>query len=382
MSNVNISPAGLIPGPVNLVSTRVAGYDLARAIAFLGMVFVNFRYLMNTDDYGSLWLLWLADRLDGRPAVTFVILAGIGISLLRNSRLKANSLHQSAWLYLTIFKRAAFFFLIGLLFSCVWHADILHFYGIYFAVAVLLVNASDRTIFILTGAVLVGSIFLAMLFNFLTLPTVDSVWDPAYWTKEGILVDLFVNGCYPVFPWIVYFLLGIWLGRQNLSDTKVQKKIFLIAAQTIVICEIVAFLLDFLFNFSDSIFTTSPMLIFFYHALDTSPFSLSILSVFSASGTALVIIILSMKLAKKAGYSKWLKPFHATAQMSLTLYIVHIGIIQLFLLISGRGAMETSLEEAWIWAIFFCLILIIFATYWVNHFGRGPMEKILRWVSK
>ena len=191
-----------------------------------------------------------------------------------------------------------------------------------------------------------------------------------------------MNGCYPVFPWIIYFLLGIWLGRQNLSDCRLQKKIFLIAAQVIVICEVVAALLEILLNLAFSISNNNSILIFFIHSLDTSPFSSSILSVFSAGGTALVVIILSMKLATRVGHSKWLKPFNATAQMSLTLYIVHIGIIQLFLLISGRGAMETSLEEAWIWAMFFCLILILFATYWMNHFGRGPLEKILRWVSK
>ena len=362
--------------------SRIAGYDLARAIALLGMVFVNFRYLMNTDDYGSLWLLWLSDRLDGRPAVTFVILAGIGMSLLKTSSFRSNGFNKSVKLYLTILKRAAFLFLIGLLFSYVWHADILHFYGVYFAVAVLLVNASDRILLILTGAVLVCSMCLVLPFNFIVPTTIDSVWDSAYWTKEGILGDLFVNGCYPVFPWIIYFLLGIWLGRQNLTDCRMQKRILLIAAQMIVICEVIASLLEFFLNFSDSILTTSPMLIFFYHAIDRSPFSSSVLSVFSASGTALVVIILSMKLAARAGHSKWLKPFHVTAQMSLTLYIVHIGIIQLFLLISGRGVMETSLEEAWIWAMFICLILILFATYWVNHFERGPLEKILRSISK
>ena len=230
MNNIKVSTAGLLPSPINPVPSRAAGFDLARAIAFLGMVFVNFRYLMNTDDYGSLWVLWLADRLDGRPAVTFVILAGIGISLPKNTSLKNSSSRRSAWLCLKIFKRAAFLFLIGLLFSCVWEADILHFYGVYFFAAVLLVNASDRTIFILTGAVLVCSICLAKPFDFLALQTVDSVWDPAYWTKAGILGDLFVSGCYPVFPWIIYFILGIWLGRQNLSDSRVQKRIFLIAA--------------------------------------------------------------------------------------------------------------------------------------------------------
>ena len=32
---------------------RIAGYDLARAIALLGMVFVNVKYQMEAEDYGT-----------------------------------------------------------------------------------------------------------------------------------------------------------------------------------------------------------------------------------------------------------------------------------------------------------------------------------------
>ena len=384
MSSINILAAGVLPTSLNSdpLPSRIAGIDLARTIALLGMVFVNFRHLMGTDDYWSLWLLRLSDWLVGRPAVTFIILAGIGISLLKNSRAIVNSIHPSTKLYLTILKRAVSFFVMGLLFSCVWHADILHFYGIYFAVAVLLVNASDRMLFIFIGAALVNSILLTIPITLITPQAIDSVWNPAYWTQKGLLGDLFVSGFFPVFPWIVYFLFGIWLGRQNLSDCRLQKKLILIAAQIIVICEVAVSLLEILLRFAGSMLTNNPMLIFLIQTLDTSPFSSSILSVFSASGTALLVIILSLKFATRAGLSKWLKPFRATSQMSLTLYIVHIGIIQLFLLMCDEGEMETSLEEAWILAMIFCLLLILFATYWVNHFGRGPLEKILRWGSK
>ena len=96
---------------LSLSSPCIAGYDLARAIAFLGMVFVNYKYLMEADQYGDPLLLWLTDWIDGRPAATFVILAGIGISLLKNFGLKTNRFQPFARPYSTIFKRAAFFFL-------------------------------------------------------------------------------------------------------------------------------------------------------------------------------------------------------------------------------------------------------------------------------
>ena len=146
----------------------------------------------------------------------------------------------------------------------------------------------------------------------------------------------------------------------------------------IVLTEVVVWSLENLL-FSELTLDIEPLLVFL---LDTSPVSSSISSVFSASATALVVIVSSIKLTQKDGSSKWLTPFQATAQMSLTLYIAHIGIIQLALMISDRADKKTPLEFAWIWATILCLLALAFAHYWVRHFKRGPFEKILRWVSK
>ena len=211
MNDLSISTTGFTLTPTGISPARIAGFDLARALALLGMVFVNFKYQMAADQYGNQWLLGLSDWLDGRPAVTFVILAGVGISLFKTYSPSTGVFHPFIKPYSTILKRAMFLFFLGLLFSLIWYADILHFYGVYFMAAVFLVNASDRTIWTLAGAVLILSLFLAIPSHFAALPIINSIWDPKFWTQEGFLVDLFVNGSYPVFPWIVYFLIGLWL---------------------------------------------------------------------------------------------------------------------------------------------------------------------------
>ena len=204
------------------------------------MVFVNFKYQMGADQDSTPWMLWLSDWIDGRPAATFVILAGVGMSLLKRCCSSPGRFSPFARPHWTIIKRAVSLFIFGLLFSRIWYADILHFYGVYFAAAVILLNASDRVIFILSGAVLVISLFMATHFNFSEIPTIESVWDPEFWTQRGFLEDLLVNGSYPVFPWMAYFMFGIWLGRKNLSDSRLQKKILLIAGPGIVFCELIA----------------------------------------------------------------------------------------------------------------------------------------------
>jgi uncharacterized protein len=359
-------------------SYRIAGYDLARAVALLGMVFVNFKYQMEAEEYGTPWQTWLSDLLDGRPAATFVILAGAGLSLLNYSSGGNDKFLPLAKSYATIIKRAAFLFLIGLAFSRIWHADILHFYGIYFAIAVFLVKASNRTLIALSVAVWIATLVIAFHYNFVALPKADNVWAPEFWTQKGFLENLFFSGCYPVFPWIVYFLLGMWLGRQNISDSRLQKKFLLLAVLGVVSSEACAWLVENIF-LSDTTLDSMPFAIFL---LGTDPFSSSILAAFSAGGSALLVIILSMKVAQKIGPSKWLKPFLATARMSLTLYIAQIGICQLFLLVSGQAEKENPLVFSWFCAMVFCFVAVPFAYFWVNHYERGPFEKLMRWVSR
>ena len=64
------------------VKRRIIGYDLARALAVFGMVVVNFKIVKGAEDNGPAWLVSLVGLLSGRAAATFVVLAGIGISLL------------------------------------------------------------------------------------------------------------------------------------------------------------------------------------------------------------------------------------------------------------------------------------------------------------
>lgn len=67
-------------------NSRLVGFDLARCIAFFGMVVVNYRYLMGGYSGQPEWLLSAFEVVTGRAAATFVILAGIGISLFYEAK--------------------------------------------------------------------------------------------------------------------------------------------------------------------------------------------------------------------------------------------------------------------------------------------------------
>lgn len=67
-------------------NSRISGLDLARCLAFCGMVIVNYRVLSGWLLRGPEWLVSFADFFTGRAAATFVILAGAGMMLLYRAR--------------------------------------------------------------------------------------------------------------------------------------------------------------------------------------------------------------------------------------------------------------------------------------------------------
>ena len=104
-------------------NNRLEGLDLARFLAFVGMVIVNFKIAMGAEE-GSGVLNLLTTALEGRAAATFVVLAGIGLGLTG-----IKGLDQTV--SVTI-KRAVFLLVIGLLNMTIFDADILHYYAFYF----------------------------------------------------------------------------------------------------------------------------------------------------------------------------------------------------------------------------------------------------------
>ena len=111
------------------MNSRIIGIDIARALAVIGMVIVNFKVVLG--EKGDSWVKLLASVFDGKASATFVVLAGVGIALGTNSALRINDLSKLRVAQIKIAKRALFLFVIGLSYMVIWPADILHFYGVY-----------------------------------------------------------------------------------------------------------------------------------------------------------------------------------------------------------------------------------------------------------
>ncbi|MEM1218189.1 MAG: heparan-alpha-glucosaminide N-acetyltransferase domain-containing protein [Bacteroidota bacterium] len=207
---------------------RIIGIDVARALAVIGMIIVNFKVVFG--ETGDHWIKPFANFFYGKAAAVFVVLAGVGLALMTNSAVKAQDPEKLKKGRIGILKRALFLFVIGLSYSAIWPADILHFYGIYMLLTLFFINRSGQQILLGTAALVLLFPVLLLFFDY-EQGWIFELWHYTdFWTPEGFFRNLFFNGFHPVIPWAAFMLFGLWYGRQNLYDEAFLRRSFIVSA--------------------------------------------------------------------------------------------------------------------------------------------------------
>ncbi|MBE1556681.1 DUF418 domain-containing protein [Sporosarcina limicola] len=357
-------------------SKRIEGLDFARAWAMLGMLIVNYKILTGAEGNGPTWLIHFMDLFEGRASALFVILAGIGISLMTRTAREANSFILLKETRKTIWKRALFLFIVGMILYVIgWTGDILHYYGLYLFIGSLLIAAKGKMLLWLSAAALLIAQTLQLTNN-----TLEG-WDPGkpymeyldFWTFEGFFRNSMFNGYHPVLPWICFFLLGMWIGKLNLNDGKIRKKILVISAM-------VAILLECLSALMLRIYTPSIGLESAYFLFGTGPILPNIFYVLSASGTALVILVLCLYFTNKYADYLFTDMIIKTGQLTLTHYVSHV-IIGIELLDVLNRMDNQTLAFSLGFSIAYFTISILFSVLWRRKYSRGPIEILMRKIG-
>ncbi|MGB7981776.1 MAG: heparan-alpha-glucosaminide N-acetyltransferase domain-containing protein [Candidatus Nanopelagicales bacterium] len=354
---------------------RITGLDVARAFAVIGMVLVNFKITMGAEQGDPGWLRAVAAAFDGRAAATFVVLAGVGASLgSRRARVSGDpELRRHARAVLA--KRALFLFVIGWAFFLIWPADILHYYGVYLAIGALVLFASNRRLAAsAAGAVLISLTFLVG-FDFF------ANWDLAEYSYQGLgtpagfLRNLFLDGFHPVFPWIAFYLFGMWLGRTDLRDRAWRATLTLRAAVVVVVTETAAWIvLGPKGGSLERVEDTSWRWLFSVEPIPPLPMYLA-----AGAGTAVLVIVGSIWLTEHLP-GRVTEPLVATGQLALSIYVAHVLVGMVILDTFGRLENQ-SLTWAVTTSLVFSVAAIGFSWAWRRRFARGPLEALMRRVA-
>ena len=342
--------------------TRLDGLDLARFLAFAGMVIVNFKVVIGAGDAGAGAgaLGILVGALEGRAAATFVVLAGVGLGLAGLKDINRTTA-------VTI-RRAVFLLVVGLVNALIFEADIIHYYAFYFLVGVFLLPLSNRLV--LLGIVMVNLVFCCMIL----LLDYNQGWNwenltySDFWTPAGFVRNLFFNGWHPVFPWVGFLFYGIMLSRMSLARWTTQRNLMIGGCLLVVLAETTGAIVTPLLAEID------PELTFLS---TTEPLPPLPLYTIAGMGAASIVIGGCLALSGWAGRVGILRFVTPAGRQSLTLYLAHILIGVTALEVLGLIG-DQSLTTAVIAALTFCACAMIYAYLWAKRFKRGPMETLMR----
>ncbi len=354
---------------------RILGYDFARGLAIIGMVLVNFKEVMVKGSDGVLFQL--VELLSGKASALFVVLAGVGMTLMYQSAKAKNDVNKMKQLKLTILKRAAFLFVVGLSYYSVWPADILHYYGLYLSIGVLFLSVSRKWLLIISSFLITSYSALMLFYNY------ETGWDwktleyTDFFTVTGFLRNLFLNGFHPVLPWIAFLITGIWVGRINFNDNTKRKRITVISLLVFVAFQSVSILsIKSLGQLSPTgaikieyLFGTMPMPPMFFYMI-------------TASGLAVFVISTSIYFCNKLSHTIFVKQMISTGQLALSNYLFHVifGMLSIELFF-GKLEHAFSIEFVIVYAIVFSALMVIFSHLWCKRFKKGPLESLMRKIT-
>lgn len=348
-----------------MASQRLEGLDLARYLAFVGMVIVNFKIAMGAGG-GTGVLMTFSTLLEGRAAATFVVLAGIGLGLAA----QRGAYEQTA---LVTLKRAAFLLVIGLLNSVIFDADILHYYAFYFLFGVLFWRAPNSWLIAAIFAVNVAFVVMVFALDYDAGWNWDDYTYSDFWTPAGFVRNLFFNGWHPVIPWLSFLLIGQLMSRLKLGTRRTQIGLIIAGISAFALAEVSALHLT-------RFLLWVPELSELADLSTTEPVPPMPLYILAGTGVALAVIGMCQLISDILDRIGILGIVTPAGRQTLTLYIAHILI--------GMGTLEAigmlggqSIGSAFSASLAFCAFATVYAFLWSRKFKRGPIETLMRKVA-
>lgn len=344
---------------------RLAGVDLARGLAVIGMLAAHLIALPTlawTD--AATW----PGIAGGRSSILFATLAGASIGLATGgARPVAGEERGLARRRLAM--RAALIWVLGvaLILTGVPVYVILPAYAILFLLAIPAIGLSAGTVLWLAAALAV------------VMPFVQVVLDGLPWwrTSMGGALALMIGWHYPFPVWIAFVLAGLGIARLGLGRARVQWG--MLAAG--VALAVAGYGFDALRGReAAAVPGAEPQ--YWARLWTAEEHSSGLLEVVGSGGFALAVLGLCLLVCRAALVSGILLPVRAVGSMPLTAYTGQLLVWALVaaVLLGDPGDLRgfRGLEPFWP----FTLVTLAGCTVWALFVGRGPLEDVVHRIAR
>lgn len=352
---------------------RIIGFDVARSLAILGMILVHFGLVISKDRTSPPELAAVLDILDGRATILFVLLAGIGITLMTRRAVEANSSAETDSLRKSLIRRGFFLFLLGVLNLMIWPGDILRVYGVTFLLVAVLFQSSSRKLLAIATVFVIAFIGMVLVFDFEKNWNWETLEYRELWTPAGFIRNLVFDGFRSVFPWSGVLLIGMWLGRLDLHIPKTNRVLMSASLATFGAAEIVSWGLvrHFIAN-PNGLDRETIIALFGTHSMPALP-----LFLLSSGGAATFVIVICVRLGQSPVGRKVLSSLADNGRMALTWYVAHI-LLGLGGIVAANQDSKHTLGVGLTTGLTFYLAAVALSALWMRRFRHGPLEWVMR----
>ncbi len=364
------------------MSTRTPSLDVARAIALIGVVVMNYHAYLNpkTAYFQVAPSIWdrafnpLSGILTSRFAAAFVLIAGIGVSLMTNRAREAGNVEAIRATRLVLLRRGFLLYVVGYGLQWIWPGTILFYYGAYFMLASLLV-AKRAQVLVAIAALCVA--FAAALSvwraNEMLAGNLTSWLSPNPNTPRNLLIRTFLDYTHPVFPWFAFFCVGMIVGRSWGRFALYRIRLLGVSLAVLVVAHGLRTVLTPEITTTTSQHLRKAM-------VSTQPFDRGALYFVGTLATvlcSLACISWVVDSVPTHWFTEWLA---RAGQMSLSIYLAHVVF---FNLVVNRlhWVRSTGLDTSLTLSLAFYVVALTTASWWVSRYGRGPAERAYRFFG-
>ena len=347
---------------------RVSGFDLARGVAIFVMLLIDFQTFFSVCETFPGWLFRAVEFMDRRAAVVLVMVSGAGASLM----FSRNGVQKSRQ---PILERAVFLLLTGSVLAQIWQADILHYYGIFLLLGLLVSRFSNASLLFSAAGVWLAGLCQLMdpVINYLSLFSGFSF--------AGLFSNLLITGYYPLIPWAGFYLFGMWLGRQEVTRIRFQSMLMAAGLLLVILSQAAMELLPAITARMALGFGVSGQQVVevLKLAVKMAWMDLTIptpLAVISGLGTGICVIMASFMLAGFARHAP-AACFITAGKNTLSLYVVHILFIRLIEHLPGMDE-DLPLLPVLGGAVLFFTAYMHLLGRWLKTHTNGPLEWAMR----
>lgn len=348
---------------------RTIGLDVARAVALIGVVVMNYHGMMNyrgpdapPDDLLNRIFDIRTGVLTTRFAATFVVIAGISVVFFTSS----DRPHGAR-----LVRRGLVLLAVGYFVNEAWPGTILFYYGAYFVCAAVLYRLRSRHLAVLAAVTTAVAVAVAAWRRQRALDGFSTAWmNPSEIDSlRDFVFRVAIGYTHPLCPWLAFFCIGMILGRNWSRLTSRPGPVALAALGAVITSYGLATAVR---NRRDD------ALVHVLTAMD--PNGRGLLYVVSTAGIAVSAVLVLNRLAETFRDSRMVRPLQRAGQMTLSLYLLHV--LYYYVVVEWFGWFTaTGLAAALLLAVSFWVPAIAVAAWWHHRLGRGPAERIYRWLG-